>query len=74
MASVVSTVPNEDIQRSIFGEYITGLVTAHGDLYCRMSSDIYWFPSHKGIPQSYRLCSDASQEKRLLINWSSVKY
>lgn len=72
--SVVSTVPNEDIQSSIFGESITGLVTANGDLYCRMSSDIYWFLSHKGIPPTHRLCSDASQERRLLINWSSVKY
>lgn len=72
--TVVSTVPNEDIQDSIFGESITGLMTAHGDLYCRMSSGIYWFPSRKGIPWSYRLRSDASQERRLLINSSGVKY
>lgn len=71
---VVSTVPNEDIQDSIFGESITGLVTAHGDLYCRMSSGICWFPFHKGIPWSYRLSSDASRERRLLINSCSVEY
>lgn len=47
MDTVVRAVPNEGIQDSVFGESITGLVAAHGDLHCRMSSGIYCFPPGK---------------------------